>query len=85
MQARRLKYALAVMMNGHLANPLWHSSLERRQRRGRAIREAAVKYLSPYAHAACDLVPYLRAPPRRRPALACLAGLPCLATTRGRR
>ena len=67
MQARRLKYALAVMMNGHLANPLWHSSLVRRQRRGRAIREAAVKYLAPYAHAACDLVPdpVLHDEPRR--------------------
>ena len=45
----RFKYNFSVFLNGHLANPPWYSRLERRRKRGRAIRYAAAKYLSAYA------------------------------------
>ena len=67
MDRRKLKYLRTVVLGGHLFNPPWQDRLERRRRRGRAIREAAAAYLAPYAHAACDLPeePCLKDEPRR--------------------
>ena len=52
---RRFWYHIRVALFGHLLNPLWHSRLERRRVRGRAIRKAALAYLRPYAAAVRDV------------------------------
>lgn len=55
MTNRRLKYLCRCLWAGHLVNPLWLSRLERRRRRGQAIRQAAASYLAPYARAASSV------------------------------
>ena len=49
---RRFRYISRVVAFGHLLNWPWRSRLERRQVRGRVIREEALAYLRPYAAAA---------------------------------
>jgi hypothetical protein len=46
---RRIPYITRVALLGHLCNWPWRSRMERRRVRGRVIREAAMKYLQPYA------------------------------------
>ena len=50
---KRLLYFVRVVFSGHVFNWPWRSRLERRRVRGRVIREAAFRYLRPYAAAAC--------------------------------
>ena len=52
---RRIPYIARVALLGHLCNWPWRSRLERRRVRGRVIREAALKYLQPYAAAVRDV------------------------------
>ena len=52
MNLRRIPYYVRVAFLGHVCNWAWRSRLERRQVRGRVIREAAFPYLRPYAAAA---------------------------------
>jgi len=46
---RRIPYITRVALLGHLCNWPWRTRMERRRVRGRVIREAAMKYLQPYA------------------------------------
>ena len=50
--SRLLRYKLHVALYGHIGNWLWRSRLRRRQVRGQATREAANRFLQPYADAA---------------------------------
>ena len=50
--SRHLRYKLHVALFGHIGNWLWRSRLRRRQVRGQATREAANRFLQPYADAA---------------------------------
>ena len=52
---RKLRYIARVVWLGHVCNWPWRSRMERRQVRGRVIRQAAARYLRPYAAAASDV------------------------------
>ena len=52
---RKLRYIARVVWLGHVCNWPWRSRMERRQARGLVIRQAAVRYLRPYAAAVSDV------------------------------